>query len=84
ISPGSRGDVAYGWLREGKSHALRQQFRTAILTLTKEQVIEAVKEELLPKYHLGVPVVFANRELLEKENALLQAKGQQPLAIEHI
>ena len=27
IAPGSRGDVAYEWLREGKPHVVRQAFR---------------------------------------------------------
>ena len=34
VSPGSRGDVAYNWLREGKTHEVRQKFRNKILTLT--------------------------------------------------
>ena len=84
ISPGSRGDVAYGWLREGKSHALRQQFRSAILNLTKEQVIEAVKAEIVPQINLGVPVVFASKELLEKENEVRLSNGETPLKIEKI
>lgn len=84
ISPGSRGDVAYGWLREGKSHALRQQFRSAILNLTKEQVIEAVKAEIVPQMHLGVPVVFASQELLEKENEVRLSHGEAALKIEKI
>lgn len=84
IPPGNRGDVAYGWLREGKPHALRQHFRSAILALTKEQVIEAVKSELLPHLESGVPVVFAGKELLEKENNLRQQRGEALLKIEKI
>lgn len=84
VPPGSRGDVAYGWLREGKPHALRQQFRTAILALTKEQVIEAVKTEILPKLPAAIPIVFASKDLLEKENEILREKGELPLAIEKI
>lgn len=84
IPPGSRGDVAYGWLREGKPHALRQQYRTAILSLTKEQVIEAVKAEILPRRAAAVPVIFASKELLEKENNIRQSKGEALLLLEKI
>lgn len=84
ISPGSRGDVAYGWFREGKSHALRQQFRTAVLTLTKEQVIEAVKAEILPQKDRGVPIVFASKELLEKENDVRLSNHEPLLKLERI
>lgn len=84
ISPGSRGDVAYGWLREGKLHPLRQHFRTSILTITKEQVIEAVKAEIVPQRDLGVPVVFASKELLDKENDLRLSNHEPLLKLEKI
>ncbi len=84
ISPGSRGDVAYGWLREGKPQPLRQKFRTAILSLTKEDVIEAVKAEIVPQINLGIPIIFASKDLLEKENEILREKGEVPLVIERI
>lgn len=84
ISPGSRGDLAYGWLREGKPHALRQKFRTAVLSLTKEQVIEAIKEEIIPQMKKGTPVIFAGKELLDKENAIRGSKGLPPISLERI
>lgn len=84
ISPGSRGDVAYGWLREGKSHALRQQFRSKVISLTKAEVIEAVKAELVPQRRLGVPVIFAGKELLEKENDVRLSNHDELLKIERI
>ncbi|MBA3602055.1 MAG: insulinase family protein [Parachlamydiaceae bacterium] len=84
IAPGNRGDAAYGWLREGKPQPLRQEFRTAILSLTKEQVVEAVKAQLMHQRHLAIPVVFASKDLLEKENEILREKGETTLVIEKI
>lgn len=84
VSPGSRGDVAYGWFREGKPFSVRQKFRTAILNLTKEQVIEAVREEIIPRMDTGVPVIFAGKELLDRENIFRQTHGQPPLRLEKI
>lgn len=84
ISPGSRGDLAYGWLREGKTFKIRQAYRDKLLSLTREEIVAAVKEELVPKMNTGSVVVFAGRELLEKENEKLISKGMKPLPIETI
>lgn len=80
ISPGSRADLAYGWLCEGKTPEVRQAFRNKLLALTKEQIIKAVRVEIASKWEQGATVVFAGKELLEKENAILKA----PLKIESI
>ena len=82
VPPGSRGDLAYGWLREGKPHHRRQQFRNEILKLTCEDVMQAVKTHLLPNFDAGITVTFANQELLDKENPLLAALGETALKIE--
>jgi len=84
ISPGSRGDVAYGWLREGKPKKLRQKFRNAILSLTSEDVAASVKKHLQPHFESGITVSFANKELLEKENSLLAAIHEPSLQLEKI
>lgn len=84
ISPGSRAELAYGWLREGKTLEVRQTFRTKLLSLTKEDVIDAVNRIIVPQMDKGVPVVFAGKELLEKANQELQAEGYSPLIIEGI
>lgn len=78
IAPGSRGDLAYGWLREGKTLEVRQAFRNRILGLTKREVIKAVEAHILPQLDSAVTVVFASKELLEKENVKLP----HPLPIE--
>jgi Zn-dependent M16 (insulinase) family peptidase len=84
VAPGSRGDFAYGWLREGKPQPVRQKFRTAILELTKDDVIAAVKSEILSEKTNGIEVVFANKELLDKENVLRQIKGLPLLLLKKI
>jgi len=84
VSPGSRADLAYGWLREGKTVEVRQKFRDKLLALTKEQVIEAVKTIIKPNWEKGITVVFAGKELLEKENLLLAATHKPLLKIEAI
>lgn len=84
VSPGSRGDQAYGWLREGKPPQVRQQFRDRLLATTKEQVIAAVKKYIVPKMKNSALVSFAGKELLEKENSALKKAGVSPLPILNI
>lgn len=84
VAPGSRGDLAYGWMREGKSPEVRQAFRDRVIKLTRSDVIEAVKKHLLQGLSSATTVVFAGRELLERENAKLLALGHLPFNIESI
>lgn len=81
VSPGARADVAYHWLKEGKTNEMRQSFRERILAATKEDIIAAVKEHIIPQYPTGKTIVFAGKELLESENAKLEADGKAPLDI---
>lgn len=84
ISPGSQGISAYSWLREGKTTPVRQAFRDNLLQLEKKDVIKAVQTYIEPQMKSGNPVVFAGKELLEKENIVLKAKGYPELEIKHI
>ncbi len=84
VSPGSRADLAYEWLREGKTPEIRQDFRNRLLALTKDQVVEAVREQIAPKWKKGATVIFAGKELLDKENASLAAAHKPTLKIESI
>lgn len=80
VSPGSRGDVAYGWLKDGKSKELIQAYREKVLSATKEDVMNTVKIHIAP-YFKDAPVVsFAGKELLEKENETLEPKLKLLLA----
>lgn len=81
IAPGSRGDLAYGWMKEGKTLEVRQNFRNSVLALTRKGVIKAVKEHIAPKMASAPCVVFGGKELLEKENGKLIAAHKAPLKI---
>lgn len=81
ISPGSRADVAYNWMKEGRTATLRQNFRDGLLNATKDDVIVAVREHIAKDFEKGKEVVFAGAPLLEKENKLLQKQGKKPLTI---
>jgi Zn-dependent M16 (insulinase) family peptidase len=82
VAPGSRGHIAYAWLREGKTVSVRQKFRDHLLSLTRDDVINAVKRHIAPMFSKGAVVTFSGRELIEKENLLLVSKGKEPLKIE--
>lgn len=84
VSPGSRADLAYGWLCEGKTPEIRQEFRNKTLALTKDQIIEAVSTEIAPKWEKGATVVFAGKDLLEKENKDMIALNKSPLKLETV
>lgn len=84
VAPGSRGDLAYGWLREGKSFAVRQAFRDRLLGATREEVINAIKKHIIPSFASGTAVAFAGKELLEKENQVLALQHKPQLIIEYI
>lgn len=81
LAPGSRGDIAYGWLREGKTYEVRKNFRDKSLALTKQDIIDALKKHVLPEFSKSSTVVFASRELLEKENGKLVEHGLNALPI---
>ena len=84
VAPGSRGEIAYVWLREGKTIDVRQAFRDRVLKATIDDVISAVKKQISPKMKSANNVVFAGTELLEKENPLLISLGKKALKIEKI
>jgi Zn-dependent M16 (insulinase) family peptidase len=74
VSPGSRAEVVYTWLRQGKTLAMRQKFREAILSMDKKAVQQAVEQFLLKPLETAPLVVFSGKNLLEKENATLEPK----------
>lgn len=71
VAPGSRGELAYEWLQEGKTDAIRQQFRERLLAASRQDVIRATQEHIAQNYPSGIPVVFSGRNLFEKENQLI-------------
>jgi len=81
IPPGSRGVAAYHWLLEGRPHQVRQGYRDRVLSLTREEVQQAVGEHLFPHYSQGIEIVFAGKDLIEKENQELKELGRDPIGI---
>lgn len=73
VSPGSRADVAYCWFKENKSYELIQKYRRALLSVNKKDIIDALKTHVLPNMKNSTSVVFAGKDLVEKENILLEA-----------
>lgn len=84
IAPGTRAEVAYGWLKEGKTLEMRQAFRDACMNATCTDIVRAVETHLMAASKDAVAVSFAGKELLEKENVLLIQQSLDPLHIEKI
>jgi hypothetical protein len=84
VSPGSQAEVAYGWWREGRTLEVRQAFRNKLLSLTREEVIEAVECIIAQQMDKGAAVIFSSTELLEKANQELLAQGKSPLLIKTV
>lgn len=81
VSPGSRAGVAYSWFRSGKTYQMRQNYRNLLLATTKEQVQLAAQKHLLAQIKATPSVVFAGKELLERENQILMAQGASALKL---
>lgn len=79
ISPGSRSDVAYGFLKEGRTYELRKRFRDSLLKATKKDVIKAIENHIVKNLKEASIVVFAGDELIENENTALKSDGKKPL-----
>ncbi|NGX39250.1 MAG: hypothetical protein KR126chlam1_00573 [Chlamydiae bacterium] len=75
VSPGGRALISYTWLRDGKTRQMRQDFRDQLLSLTMQDVQEAVATHLQAPFDDGVIVTFAGKELFEKELPLIEDKS---------
>jgi presequence protease len=75
VSPGDRGEVAYSWMRDGRTLEIREAYRDQILKMTSKDVQNAVREHLVPRVEKGINIVFSGKELLEKENEKLKDRG---------
>lgn len=84
VSPGSRAEVAFGRIYEGKTLEMRQDFRNRLLSLEAHDVKDAVTRHIVHQFKEGATVVFAGRDLLEKENRVLKAAGLPELPIKQI
>ena len=84
VPPGSKAEIAYNWWAEGKTYEMRQEFRDAVLNMTCDQVTDAVKQDFLPHAQKAAIIAFADKDLLEKENAKLKSLNKTTLQIEKI
>lgn len=84
VSPGSQAEIAYGWMREGRTIEIRQAFRDKLLRLNKIEIVQAVEKNIVPNMQFGGEVVFAAKEQLESANQQLESEGKLPLLIEAI
>lgn len=84
VAPGSRASLAYSWMRAGKTLEVRQGNRDRILAATREDVIRAVNRHVVPNMGQGSAVVFAGRNLVEKENEILVKRDERPLILEKV
>lgn len=78
VPPGSRAEMAYAWFREKRTQK-RQQFRERMLSLQKKDIISALEKHIVPQVKNAPTVVFASKQLLEKEKKLLQQEGNHTL-----
>lgn len=67
ITPGARAITAYSWLRANKTDMMRQEFRDKILNSNKEDIIRAVKDNLLNQIDNAITSIFSSKELFDKE-----------------
>ncbi len=73
IAPGSRAEVAYTWLKEGKTDDLRLWNRHTLLKADPTSVRRAVQQHFIEDRPVMRMVTFTGKELFEKEKEKLQA-----------
>lgn len=67
IAPGSKAEVAYSRLSEGKTDELRQSYRFKLLSADKKSIQESVKRHLKNAREEKRIFIACGKELLEKE-----------------
>jgi Zn-dependent M16 (insulinase) family peptidase len=71
-SPGSRGSISYTLERTHLTPEMQQHFRDSLLSLTSENVAQAMEQELIPALEKSIVVSLASQDLIERENQKLQ------------
>jgi hypothetical protein len=73
VPPGSRASITYFQHKVGLTLEVRQKFRDQILSATRAEIMQAVKECLLPKiYSESVRITYASSDLINKELLLIK------------
>ena len=65
VSPGARGSATYYFEKRNRTYEVRQAFREAALSTTKEQIVEAVNEALVGKEKLSNLNVYSSKEFFD-------------------
>ena len=65
VSPGSRAELSYSFMKQGYTQQIRSMHRNGILNVSKEQLKQAA--EYLLSSAEGVEVTFASADLVKKE-----------------
>lgn len=71
VAPGNRASVAFYRLRCGKTPAVRQAFRRAVLSADKEHICQVVDKYLAQKTSSATFISFAGAEMLQNAAASL-------------
>ncbi len=76
VPPSSRASITYFQHKVGLTKEIRQKFRDQILSSTRQDIMQAVKECLIPKLATdSVHITYANEALILKELPLFEKKG---------
>lgn len=67
VSPGNQALLAYSWNRDGKTKALREEYRKKILDLSQFEIKTAIEKEFLNPKKEKIEISFASKDLLEKQ-----------------
>ncbi len=82
VPPGMRASITYFQHKVGLTKEVRQAFRDQILLLTKDEVVDAVSEHLLPKMKLSsVRVSYASKDLFKQNTIMFDKENFPQLAI---
>jgi Zn-dependent M16 (insulinase) family peptidase len=66
VRPANRAEIAYMWLREGRTDQIRETNRKRALKATRTDIIEAVQKHLIPGFDQGVTVAIGSKKLLNQ------------------
>ncbi|MCB1148902.1 MAG: insulinase family protein, partial [Chlamydiia bacterium] len=66
-SPGSRAEISYGYLLDGRTLERRQAYREKVLSATLTDVIAAADKHVKGRMGEAIDISFAGKELLQRE-----------------
>lgn len=79
VAPGGKAELAYNYLREGRTDQIRFTNRVRALNATPEHIRQAVEKYIKTGFDQGVTVVFAGEELLRKTSFEIISPPSKPI-----